>query len=390
MNPRIVWIAAGLAGLSVATTTATALAAFDCKDGAVVIGFARAKTGGFAFFDVAGVRGFTVGVDEINAGGGIDGCKIKLIEGDTQSNPALTGQVANQLIKDGAKIIIAPSDFDAGIGASQAAQAAGVFSISPEASSVTWTQAVKPNHFVGGMSESDLGRDIAGFVNEKGWTGAFVVINTAYSFFTNQEKVFAQVFKGKIVGQETVNEQTADYAAVISKIRAAGDAVQVIYLDDYFPHVGTFLKQARAAGITAAVVGNGTFSSTSLPQVVGAAGLQNVFYVASAYYEGKDTDPALAKMIAAYQAKYGNFPENTNSIVGYYASQIIADGLRKAGSTDASALTAAIMSQKDLKLPGATYYTWNDRHPTVSGTVIGFDANGAFKQVEVLDPRNVK
>jgi branched-chain amino acid transport system substrate-binding protein len=380
-------LAATICAVSYATG---AQAAFDCKDGAITIGLARAKTGGFAFFDVAGSHGMEIGVDEINAAGGVDGCQIKLIQGDTQSNPAMTGQVADELIKQGAQLIIAPSDFDAGVGASVAAQSAGLFSMSPEASSVTWTQAVQPNFFVGGMTEDDLGRAIGGFVNKKGWDGAYVVTNTAYSFFTVQEKVFREIYKGKVVGQDTVNEDTTDYSAVVSKIRAAGEEVKVIFLNDYFPHVGTFLKQARAAGIKAAVVGNGTFSSTALPEVVGAEGLQEVYYIASAYYEGKDIDPGLKVMIEAYQKKFGTFPENTNAIVSYYAAYILADALKAAGSTDATALTKAVLAQKDLKLPGAVYYAWNDRYPSVSATVVGFDASGAFKQVEMLDPRSIK
>lgn len=379
-----------LAAFLAASNATASYAAFDCKDGAITIGTARAKTGGFAFFDVAGTRGLEIGIDEINAAGGIEGCQIKLIQGDTQSNPALTGQVADELIKQGAQLIIAPSDFDAGVGASIAAQSAGLFSISPEASSVAWTQAVQPNFFIAGMIEDDLGRAIGGFANKKGWDSAYIVTNTAYSFFTVQEKVFREVFKGAIAGQDSVNEDTADYSAVVSKIRDAGDKVKVIFLNDYFPHVGTFLKQARAAGITAAVVGNGTFSSTTLPEVVGAAGLQNVYYVASAYYEGKDIDPGLKAMIDAYQKKFDNFPENTNAIVSYYAAYIIADALKTAGSTDANALTKAVLAQKDLKLPGAIYYAWNERYPSVSATVVGFDEAGNFTEVEMLDPRSFK
>lgn len=382
------WTLAAMAATALLSGSGMASAAFDCKDGAITIGMARAKTGGFAFFDVAGARGMSIGADEINAAGGIDGCMLKIVEGDTQSNPALTGQVAEELIRAGAKIIITPSDFDAGVGASIAAQSAGLFSMSPESSSVPWTQAVQPNFLIGGMTEDDLGKAIGGFANEKGWTGAYIVTNNAYSFFTVQEKVFRDVFKGTIVGQDTVNEDATDYSAVVSKIRAAGDQVKVIFLNDYFPHVGTFLKQARAAGITAAVIGNGTFSSTTLPEVVGAAGLQEVYYVASAYYEGKDIDPGLAKMIEAYQAKFSTFPENTNAVVAYYGAYILADALKKAGSTDAAALTAAVLAQKDLKLPGATYFAWNERYPSVSATVVGFDADGSFRQVQMLDPRN--
>lgn len=376
----------GLAASVMALQSGVALAAFDCAKGEVTVGIARAKTGGFAFFDVAGARGFTIGANEVNAAGGIDGCELRIIDGDTQSNPALAGQVTEELIAQGADIIIAPSDFDVGVGSAAAAQAAGKFSMSPESSSITWTQAVQPNFLIGGMTEEALGRTIGGFVNEQGWKNVYIVTNPAFSFFTAQEKAFRDAYKGAVAGQDNVADDTTDYAAVISKIRAAGD-VDAIFLNDYFPHVGAFLKQARAAGITAAVVGNGTASSPALPEVVGAAGLQNVYYVASAYYEGADMDPGLAKMIEAYTAAFGNPPENTNAIVAYYAAHVIAAGLKAAGSTDAGKLTEAILAQKDFAVPGATFYEWTERHPQVSASVIGFDADGKFRLVKMLDTR---
>jgi len=381
----------GLASLvSMAVLAEPSFAAFDCKDGAITIGSARGKTGGFAFFDDAGRKGITIAIDQINAAGGIDGCQIKLIEGDTQSNPAMASQVAEELIRAGAQIILTPADFDIGVGASQAAQAAGKFSFSPEASSIAWPEAVGPDFVIGATTIADLGTAIAGFANERGWKGAYVVTNTAFNFFTDQEKVFNQVYKGKIVGRDDIADDATDYSAVVTKIRNAGDAVEVIFLNDYFPHVGTFIKQLRAAGLKTPVIGNGTISSAALPEVVGAAGLQDVYYVGTAYYEGKDVDPDVAKFVADYAAKFGSGPENGNSILAYYGGLIVADALRKAGSTDAAAISKAIAEQKDLKLPGATYYAWENRYPRTSQTVIGFTPEGAFKAVEVIDARKVQ
>jgi branched-chain amino acid transport system substrate-binding protein len=176
----------------------------------------------------------------------------------------------------------------------------------------------------------------------------------------------------------------------VSKIRQLGAAVQVVFINDYFPHVGTFLKQLRAAGVTAVVLGNSTFSSPTLPDVVGAKGLENVYYITSAYYEGKDVDPGLAKMTQSYQAKFSTFPENLNAITAYQTAFVLAAALKAAGSTDAAALSKAVLAEKDLEVPGTTYYAWGDRYPLVSATVVGFDPAGAFKQVDVLDPRDIK
>jgi branched-chain amino acid transport system substrate-binding protein len=364
--------------------------AFDCKDGAVTIGIARAKTGGFAFFDDAGRKGITIAVDQINDQGGIDGCPIRLVEGDTQSNPALAAQVADELIAGGARIIMAPADFDMGVGASLSAQKAGLFAFSPEASSDAWTKAVGPDFVTGGTIISDIAKATAGFANQQGWKGAYVVTNPAFNYFTQQEPIFTAAFTGTIVGRDDAADDAADYAPIITKIRNAGDAVDVIFLNDYFPHVGTFIKQLRAAGLKTPVIGSGSYSSAALPEVVGAEGIQDVYYVSTAYYEGAGADPGVEAFLAAYGETFGGAPDNANALLSYYSGLILADALKTAGSTDAAAISAAIAAQKDLALPGVTIYGWQDRYPRTSQTVIGFTPEGAFRPVETIDARTIE
>ena len=71
-------------------------------------------------------------------------------------------------------------------------------------------------------------------------------------------------------------------------------------------------------------------------------------------------------------------------------ADILADALKTAGSTNADGITKAILAQKDFKVPGAIFYEWKDRYPSVSAAVVGFDAGGAFRQIELIDPRTIK
>lgn len=370
-----------------ALTAGNALAAFDCKDDEIVIGSARAKTGGFAFFDETGRKGMAVAVDQINAAGGIDGCMVRMAEGDTQSNPALAGQVAEELIQSGADIILAPADFDIGVGASLSAQQAGLFALSPEAASTAWTQAVGPNFITGATTIESIGTGIAQFANQRGWKKAYVATNAAFNYFTQQEQTFNEVYDGDVVGRDELADNASDYAAVVSKIRSADPQPDFLYLNDYFPHVGTFIKQLRAAGVTLPVVGNGSYSSSALPEVIGAEAIQDVYYISNAYYEGADADPGVLEFVRKYNEKFGANPENTNALLAYYNGLILAEGLKKAGSTDAAKLTEAITGQSDLALPGATYYGWSDRTPLTSQAIIGFTPEGKFRLVEMIDVR---
>ncbi len=68
---------------------------------------------------------------------------------------------------------------------------------------------------------------------------------------------------------------------------------------------------------------------------------------------------------------------------------VLADGLKKAGSTDAAAITAAISAQKNFMQPTSEIYSWINRHPSRSATAVGFNDAGQFIEIVRIDPRTV-
>jgi branched-chain amino acid transport system substrate-binding protein len=357
----------------------------SCDNGKIVVGEARAQTGDFAFFDVVSMNGNQLAIDKINKAGGLFGCQLTVVSGDMKGDPALGGRVANDLIDKGAKILFSPSDFDVGIAAAQAGEKAGLVGTS-EASAVNMPDAVGPHFFAAGITEEGLGVAEADFANEKGWKHAYVVTNEQFSFFTNIEKFFKEKFQGDVVGRDVVADTQSDYSSVISKIAGQKDT-DVVFLNDYFPHVGTFIKQLRDAGIDTPVLGNNSYSSLDFPDVVGKTRMSQVYYASPVFWEGKDLDPEVASVLAAYKAKFGEAPANNNFMEGYDSALLILDGFKQAGSLDADAAAAAINAQTNVKLPGATLTKWVDRHTQRTLVIIGFDDQGNFIQVKApFDP----
>lgn len=352
-----------------------------CPDGSITIGLAKAKTGGFAVFDEAGGNGSLIAIDQLNDSGGIAGCMLKAKWSDTKSDPAIGQQVAADLIKDGAKILIAPSDFDAGIGASLAAQKAKVFAMSPEASSTDWPKAAGPTFVVQATTENDLGTGQAEFANSKGWKTTFSVVNDSFNFFKTTEEVFNSKYDGKVVDRVAVADDASDYSAVISRIRSA--APDFVYLADYYPHVGTFIKQLRDAGVDTPVLGNGTYASPDLPAAVGKERMSEVYYISQSYYEGAGTDPKVTDFNKRYEKKFGSFPSNANAIAGYEGVILLGLALEKAGTTDATAVMTAMESLTDVQLPGSKVLSFKDGATIRTSVVVGFDASGTPKQLDL-------
>jgi branched-chain amino acid transport system substrate-binding protein len=355
-------------------------------NGKIVVGEARAETGDYAFFDGVAMNGNLLAIDQINKSGGLLGCQLTVIDGDTKGDPALGGRVADGLIQKGAKILFSPSDFDVGIAAAQAGEKAGLVGTS-EASAVNMPDAVGPHFFAAGITDEGVGLAEAVFANEKGWKHAYVVTNEQFSVFTNIEKFFKSKFNGDVVARDVVADTQTDYSAIVSKIAAQKQA-DVIFLNDYFPHVGTFIKQLRDAGIETPVLGGSSYSSPDFPGVVGPTRMSQVYYASPVFYEGtKGLDPDVAKIIDAYKAKFGKTPENNNFMEGYDSALLLLDGVKAAGTLDADKVAAAINAEANVDLPGATLTKWVDRHTQRTLVIIGFDDQGSFIQVKApFDP----
>lgn len=371
---------------SAASTGGQTAQKFDCKGGAITIGIAKALTGTLALFDGNERNGAVLAIDELNSQGGIDGCKIKYIQGDTKSDPAVGLQVSNDLIHQGAQILLVPGDFDLGITSAQAAQKAGIVSMSPGASSVAFAPAVGPLFFEAGLNTDDLGKGQAKFANQKGWKTAFVVANKDFDFFTSQAKVFSQNFDGKIVGNDVVTSDQQDYSGLVSKIAAVKPAPQMIFGGTFFPNVGAFIKQLRQAGMDMPVLGSPAYSSPDLPKVVGKSNVKNVYYVSSVYFEGAGADPAVTKVIQDYTSKFGKPPDAHNAFLGYQAVMAIAQGLKTAKTTDAQPLADAIKAQTNVTAAGSTIIGWPNNTAKREVVVVGFNTKGEFEKVAQFAP----
>ena len=363
-----------------------------CKDGAITVGIAKAKSGGSSFFDIAGTRGAKVAFDQINEKGGIKGCQIKIIEGDTKSDPAVAATVARDLINKGAQILLVPDDFDLGIAAARVGQKEGVLTLSTAASSTEFAKAVGDKFFNSGPTTEQLGTAQAKFALDKDWKSTYMVVDEGLAYFTEQVDAYTSTYEaggGKIVGTDKVDSLSgkSDYSSTVSKIKSANPKPDVINAQMIFPPIGSFVKQLRAAGIDTPVLGNVTLQTRELPKLVGDAGSNDIYYSAQVYFEGAGqdpkTDPDIAQFAKDYEAKFGNFPEQANGPGSYQALMAIEQALQQKDVTDAASAAAAIKAQKNVKVPGGELVRWEDGHAIWNITINGLQ-DGKFQQVQVV------
>ena len=364
-----------------------------CKDGAVTFGFAKAKSGVASFFDIAGTRGTKIAIDQINADGGIKGCPIKIIEGDTKSDPAVAAQVARSLIADGAQVLFVPDDFDQGIAAARVGQEAGVLTLSMAASSTQFGKAVGDKFFNTGPTTSQLADGQAQFADERGWKRTFMVVDPGLAYFTEQVETYTKETEangGAVVATDNVDSLggQADYSSTISKIESASPPVDVINAQMVFPQIGTLVKQLRAAGVDTPVIGPPTLQTRELPKLLGPEASNDIFYATQVYFEGAgedpQTDPDIVAFTEAYEAKFGQFPEQVNGPEAFQALLAFNEVLQREDVTDAGTAAAGIAALTNVKVPGGTLVRMEDGHAIWNMTIAGL-VDGKFKKIQVIE-----
>ena len=113
----------------------------------LAIGYAGGFTGYLAPYDQPSLKGVQLAVDELNAGGGVNGMQVRLVVKDTRSDTAQAAVVAQELVDEGVAAMIVSCDLDPAVASGTVAQAAEVPAANSCASTPTLPAAVGPYMF---------------------------------------------------------------------------------------------------------------------------------------------------------------------------------------------------------------------------------------------------
>ncbi len=311
------------------------------------IGAASGQTGGLAPYDGPAIEGFRIAMDEINAAGGIGGkIKVELEIVDTRSDAAQTSIAAQELLDNGIQVLITPSDADPSFAAAALATDAKVPAFSPAASSPTLPLMGGDFMFANFPGDNVQATVSAQWARDQGWSNAYILYSPDTQY-TTLPLYFSDVFTalgGTVAGQGTYVIGQQDFSAEITKIKALDPPVDVIMTAAYEPDFPAFIRQLRAAGVTAQVIGSdGIDSPTTFSLGEAAEGL--VFSTAGHPTPGSDLEGFFTK----FEDVYGRPADTIFAAVGYDLMKVIEAGVIAAGSTDPEAIRDGVANLEDVK-----------------------------------------
>lgn len=350
----------------------------------IQVGFFGALTGPTATFAQSGRNGATLAVEEINAAGGVLGGKhIELLVEDDRGEPSEAASVASKLItRDHVVALIGENASSRSLAAAPIAQSYGIPMISPSSTNV---EVTKKGDYIFRTCFTDpyQGAVVSSFARDhlKAATAAQLVdVRNDYS--VGLAEAFREEFRnagGRIVAEQKYSEGDSDFAAQITALRPLDP--DVLFVPGYYTDAGLIARQAKSLGLRAVLLGGDGWDSPKLAEIGGQAVEGSYF---SNHYSVDDPSPAVRKFVDAYRRKYGADPDSIAAL-SYDAARLLADAIRRAGSTEGKRIRDALADTKGFEGVTGTITMDADRNPIKPAVVLKVEG-GRFQFVTSVSP----
>jgi branched-chain amino acid transport system substrate-binding protein len=322
-------------------------------------------------------EGVIFGAEEINRRGGVLGRKIELLVEDDQSRPDISAALARKLVDQGVVFILSVSLSPATQQQQTVTMEAKVPQMTPmNSADYLTTQLQNPWFWQTGPLGSVQIATLLSHARSKNFKRVAVITDNS-----DLGQAIAKAFKGtlekagmQIVADEVVARGATTATPQMQKIRAANP--DAMFLAGVLTAENVLIFRAyRELGVKFPIHSSYNLSVPIYESV--AKGLVNGVTFVDAYDPDK---PEVKAFEAAYKKATGKDPQNLHGY-GYDGIMLIADAIRRAGSTDKEKIRAAMQSTNYAGVMGrkGMKYTFPE------GKRVGFDPQGMVVRVYEKD-----
>jgi branched-chain amino acid transport system substrate-binding protein len=312
--------------------------------GDILVGEYGSLTGTQATFGQSTHNGIMMAADEINAAGGINGRKIKVMTEDDQSKAEEAASAVTKLISQNNVIaVLGEVASSASIAAAPICQSNKVPMITPSSTNNAVTQ--KGDYifrvcFTDSYQGSALGNYAADGLHVK---RAALLTDVKSDYSTGLGAQFEKTFTskgGQIVGRQSYANGDSDFRSQLTAVKAANP--EIIFVPGYYTDIGQIANQRQDLGMNMPMLGGDGWESPKLIEIGGKA-LEGSMY--SNHYFYGDTLPVVANFVQKYKDRYGATPDSLAAL-GYDAMKVLADSMKRAKKLDGPSLRDAIAATK--------------------------------------------
>ena len=349
---------------------------YTAKNTEYVIGFSGPLTGSAAVYGVAVQNSAQMAVDEINAAGGLDGVKFKLLATDDTHDATKVAANYASMIEGGMQVSLGTVTTAPGLEFTNLSTEDNVFFITPSASGDDIPK--NDNGFQMCFADGNQGKVAADYVNSTEFKkiGIFYKSDDAYS--NGIYKQFKENLDSSIETVDAVftDANATDFSAQISTLKDC----KFIFMPIYYTPASIFMTQAKDTIAKDAVYYGcdgfdglaGQFEDFSvIPQEVSML----------SHFDSNATEGAAAEFIKKYTEKFGADTLNQFGASAYDCVYAIYNAMKAA--KDAGEKIDVTISAEDLCEILKAQFTGDFSYSGVTGNNIKWKDNGYVEKKAV-------
>ena len=353
-------------------------------EGEILVGEYGSLTGAEATFGQGTHNAIMLAVDEINAAGGVNNRKIRVLTEDDQSKAEEAASAVQKLISQNSVVaVLGEVASSNSLAAAPICQNAKVPMITPSSTNPAVTQK---GDYIFRMCFLDdyQGQSMARYMRQSlGLKRAAVLIDNKSDYSTGLAKYFSDAFAasgGQVVATQSYAKGDSDFRSQLTAIKSANP--DVLFVPGYYNDIGQIAIQARDLGMQMPLAGGDGWESPKLIEIGGKA-LEGCFY--SNHYFAGDPSPNVRNFVEKYRQRYSTTPDALSALA-YDAARVLADALKRAGKTDGPVLRDAIASTKNFAGVTGMITLGPDRNPQGKKLVIVEVRGGQLTLKASVDP----
>src|SRR6266851_3087007 len=309
-------------GILASALLATVLtgAAFAQSGAPIKLANVAELSGGGATVGTNWKNGIDLAIEEINAKGGVLGRKLEVTHADSQSNPGVARAQVQKALDGEPYVLLGPG------------YSGSVKVTAPLAAEVT--QSGNKFLFRTSFGQQSSMPKVAKYINDELKAKSVAIVWVNNDFGKGGRDVITKEFGRlgiKVAADVSTEAGQADFAADVSKIKAAAPDAVFIYVNE--EESARILKELKRQSVTVPLIGETTLIGQKVVELAGDAANGAHGHV------GLTTDAPI-DLIKAFREKFVkkyNYVPDHNGIKGYLAIYMIKATTEKMGKVDAKA-----------------------------------------------------
>lgn len=316
----------------------------DDKD-PIKIGVATILNGDYSVLGQNIVKSARIAVDDINAGGGINGRQIELLVEDSGLDSKTGLSAGQKLINvDGVRYIVGGMSSNGTLAVAPLANEKKAIVMTPVTGGKNIDEA---GEYIFRNANSDVlaGRDLAEAMIKMGYTKVGVVAEiTEYTI--DIKKTFEETIKakgGEVVVSEEFQSDAKEYRTLVSKVRQQRPQA-ILVLSQIGTNAAQFIKQSRQLGYNPPIFTDFTFATNDNAKKI-AGNFEGIYFADPAY----DAESEMSKaFFQHYKSTFGTDPAIPfHSAATYDAIMMYADAIGAAGDNSEKVKDWLLKNVKD-------------------------------------------